>query len=351
MTLRGHVAYNQMPNRDGGSFMVAGQRNLQTNYGEYKIDLDKQSISTADAEHYSALAIIRKQSIRRLLGHVYYLERKLIGGKRTFALYGGGIGHSDPTKPTPDKDRTPAAALARELDEEIGEFGRRPQKFQPADFKEFASLLRNSERRQILAVDIYTLDDPVAEKIHKGHILKYQRKRRAELTDLRLKHKSASQADQAEIETKIKFLEDILGGSPVRVRRWFGVWIMLRWAFPWPFPWRIRPNWSRFSPLAAYSLMTDAWIRESTDAGGSIARGSGESFGFLAANGSVSGSFEICRGRGTGGQSWCPETVFWCTSCWRKGCSNGREGDRCSNQLFERNECLGCFAVGTKQPV
>ncbi|MEZ5895511.1 MAG: hypothetical protein R3C40_08660 [Parvularculaceae bacterium] len=228
----------------------------------FRIDLDKKSISTGDAQGYSALCLIRKASVWGFFGHVYYLETKKIKGQKSYSLFGGGIELAD--RDEVKADPSPQAALAREFDEEIGplpSLGNR--KFSAADFHEFCSLLRNAEKGDKIAVDIYSLDDLTASAVHKKNI-----------EDTRQSHIDrkkecmaglATTTDKKEIEElnkKISYYSEIVAGKSVRIRRWLGMWWHLRWAFPLPiFPWRIRPNWSEFSPMAAYAIMTDNRIR------------------------------------------------------------------------------------------
>ena len=226
--------------------------------------MDNQTISTQDAEQYSAFALIRKRSGKGLLGYVYFLEKRIVAGKPMFGLYGGEIEHTDPTKGELDRDRTPVAALARELNEELGSFGKgKSQKFRPADLHEFASLYRDSEGREKKAVDIYRLDSEIAQRIHKTAIKDRRNvllKERSELE--RRLEKTIGDVEKSEILKRIDEIDNTVGGRPIRVRRWRGLWIRLRWTWPCPLFWRVTPDWPNFSPIAAYSLFTDARIIE-----------------------------------------------------------------------------------------
>ena len=230
----------------------------------HRIDLDNQTISTQDAEQYSSFALIRKRSVKGFFGHVYFLEKRMVAGKSMLGLYGGEIEHTDPTKWELDRDRTPVAALARELNEELGSLGKgKSQKFRPADLHEFASLYRDSEGREKKAVDIYRLDDEIAEHIHKKAIKHRRNVLIEERSDLERDLENALEFEkEKEIKARIEDINSTVGGRPVRVRRWFGIWIHLRWTWPCPLFWRITPDWANFSPIAAYTLLTDARILE-----------------------------------------------------------------------------------------
>lgn len=234
---------------------------------EYKIELDKQLISTQDVEQYNALALIKKRALggwfAGIFGHVYFLEKRNTAGKKLFGLFGGEIEHTDPTKPEPDKDRTSAAALARELNEEIGGFGKNASnKFKPGDFIEFASIVRNSESRKKSAIDIYKLEDDTAKRLSEKQIKAHKKNLINEVSGLQERLAgSLSIAEKENIEERIRRIQTDASFPMIKVRRVGSLWIKLH--FSWrPGFIRITPNWTKFTPTATYALINDGLIQD-----------------------------------------------------------------------------------------
>lgn len=250
-----------------GSIVESSRNNIN-----YRIDLDKETIDTKEAyPNYRAYCIVRKRSAFGLLGNVYFVEKKTHDTFGKFGLYGGTVKHTDPGKQERDHERTTLGAVKRELDEEIGEIGRRKnrRRFTDSDFEEFSSMIRFAEGGDKFAVDIFALKQDAADMIRFASIVRNRRDRKAKIDDKRtaLARLQPGEARSA-LEREVEELEEQLGGLPVKVRRLPSVlglpsmWLMLRIAIPAPLPIRFRPNWFEFNPVAAFAMMTHARLSE-----------------------------------------------------------------------------------------
>lgn len=227
----------------------------------FEIDLGKKLISTAGATEYSAMALLRKRTLFGWLGDVYFVEYRIKKKNKStpgrYALFGGTIEQSND-----EKDLTPKVALARELNEEIGE---PPSgKFKDGHFDFVASLLGGAEVDGSIATDIYRLKDTQANELNFARIVNYQKARKDEYEEktkelAALESKPAGSRDEGkiqELKNDIARLTHIISaGRPFKVRNFHGVWIAIDWT-------RVTPDWKKFSPVAAYALIADGRQRK-----------------------------------------------------------------------------------------
>ncbi|MEQ1929073.1 MAG: hypothetical protein ABL957_00880 [Parvularculaceae bacterium] len=231
-----------------------------TDRAAFEINLKEKLISVENATTYRVCALIRKRSLWGILGWVYFLERR----RRTsplpgnLLLYGGKIEHSTEEE---FQDANSRAAVARELNQETAPLDD-PSRFKGGQFNEFASLYGKAENGEMVAVDIYTLQDDLSRQLKTNWIRNNQREKARLVPALLQEKREQLEGEQnrrprdesmiQRIETEIRDLEDsITAGPPVKIRHFLGIWIRMTLL-------RTTVDWTKLSPFAAYALLMDS---------------------------------------------------------------------------------------------